>query len=271
MTTPQRRTIAALSALFLFCMIRAQAAVVSYEAKGTFTKSDFPAAIAIGDQFSALFSYEDSVTDTNSSTLSGRFAGALLHFEFHLLPGALGNYLGGSTTSFKPVDTADGVGEGPAAVPDRFYIAATGGNFGPLNGHPFGGLLLVLDDYTHTSSIRDTGAGQSLNALLGGTLNLEQFKTTLLRVSPQEKNGVAEGNITSLEIRTAPALSVTKAAAKLRFSWPANEPNYVVESTLSLEAPNWQKIDATPVVEGSEIAIIIDADGANRFFRLRSE
>ncbi|HUS33960.1 MAG TPA: hypothetical protein VM680_01285 [Verrucomicrobiae bacterium] len=252
-------------------MVHAQAAVLWYEAKGAFTKSDFPAAIAVGDQFSALFSYEDSVTDTNSSTLAGRFGGALLHFEFHLLPGALGNYLGGSTTSFRPVDTFDGVGEGPAAVPDRFYIAATGGNFGPLNGHPFGGLLLVLDDYTHTSSIRDTGAGKTLNAQLGGILNLQQFKTTLLRVSPEGKNGVAEANITSLEIRTAPALAVTKAAAKLRFAWSANEPNYVIESTLSLEAPNWQKIDGTPVVEGSEIAIVIEPDSANRFFRLRSE
>src|SRR3954470_23221659 len=162
-STPRQR-ISTLLLLVFSCSSLTQGAVIWYEATGTFTGSDFPGDIAIADRFSAVFAYNDSVTDTTGDTLAGRFPGALLHFAFRLLPGSVGKYAGGNTTVFNPVDTFDGVGEGPAAIPDRFYVSAAGGNFGSLNGHPFGSVLLVLDDYSHTSSIHDTGFGQTLDS-----------------------------------------------------------------------------------------------------------
>jgi hypothetical protein len=109
---------------------------------------------------------------------------------------------------FNPIDTFDGVGDGASAIPDRFYISASGRDFKPLGGHSFGGLLLVLDDYSHRSAIHDTGGGQTLAAQLGGALDLQQLATTLLRVSAEGKSGRAEGRIDTLAKHPDPALNI---------------------------------------------------------------
>jgi hypothetical protein len=246
-----------------------QAAVVQYEATGTFTRSDFPTEIPVGDQFSVVLAYDDAVTDTNPNALAGRFPGALVYFDFRLMPGATGTYRGGSATVFRPIDTFDGVGEDATAVPDRFYAGATGGNFGPLNGHAFGGVLLVLDDYSHTTSINDSGEGQTLNALLGGQLDLQQFKTTLLRVLADGKNGVAEANITGLALLDDPVLKVSSdGRGNLRIRWSADQPNFVLETTSSLTSPDWKPADAPPLVEAGEFSLTVKNAGRSSFYRL---
>lgn len=268
MSIPHRRTIT-LFVFSLFCSGATHAAVVWYEARGTFARSNFPNQIAVGDKFSVSFAYDNSATDANPNTLAGRFPGALVHFDFRLLPGAIGSYAPAAATVFQPIDTFDGVGDGAAALPDRFYLAASGGNFGLLNGHAFGGVLFVLDDYSHTSSIHDTGAGQTLASQVGA-LNLQPFKATVLQIIAEGKNGMAEANITELEVRPPPILKVTtQNSGKLRFAWSTNQPNYIVESTLSLGTPNWRRIDSPKVIEGPEFSVVID--GNEGLFRLRSE
>src|SRR5437773_10144858 len=54
------------------------------------TNSAFPSDIAVGDAFGFTFSYEDSVTDTNGSTVSGGFPGAFRAFTLTRHPGNLG-------------------------------------------------------------------------------------------------------------------------------------------------------------------------------------
>src|SRR5437899_3814012 len=131
-------------------------AVVAYQATGVFTRSDFTNDIAVGDHFLVGFAYNDMVTDIDMRTLAGRFPGAVTSFDFHLIPGSSsGSYSGGSGTSFWFIDTFDGTGSGPTAIPDRFYVSVLAGTFGTLGGHGFDGLLFVLDDYTHTSAIND--------------------------------------------------------------------------------------------------------------------
>src|SRR5206468_2953783 len=100
------------------------------------------------------------------------------------------------------IETFDGFQD----IPDRFYIWVQAGIFGNLGGHGFDSLIFVLDDYTHTSAINDSGGGQTLASLLGGPLNLNQFANTTFRIMTTNKTGSAEGNIASLTVisNTAP-------------------------------------------------------------------
>src|SRR5215467_2794831 len=108
--------------LLLLCSsLATQGSIVSYRATGQFTSYDFPLDIAVGDQFSIDFSYDDSVLDSNPNNF-GNFAGALRSLDFRLLQGlSTGQYAGGYLTVPGEVETIDG---DSALVPDRFYARA---------------------------------------------------------------------------------------------------------------------------------------------------
>src|SRR5688572_26472336 len=83
------------------------ASIVSYRATGSFTSSDFPSDIAVGDQFTIDFAFDDSVSDSNDNG-TGQFAGALHHLEFRLLEGSTGQFPGGYLTKPSEIQTSDG-------------------------------------------------------------------------------------------------------------------------------------------------------------------
>jgi hypothetical protein len=258
-----------LAALFLVASV-SHAAIIQYEASGTFFRSDFPGDVAVGDHFSVIFAYDDTITDVNDNVLAGRFPGALVNFSFHLLPGSAGTYSGGTASILNPIDTFDGVGEDNTAIPDRFYLSASGGDFKVLGNHSFGGILFVLDDYSHLSSIPDAGSRQSLGEQLGGTLNLRQFATTLLRLSADGKNGIAEANVEKLVRQPFPLFRIiAETGSKLRVEWATGGGIYVLTAASSLSAADWRVVDEAQVVGAEEVSVIVDASDPKRFFRLR--
>jgi hypothetical protein len=168
---------------------------------GQFTSSDFPLDIAIGDQFSIDFSYDDSVLDSNPSNF-GTFAGALRSLDFRLLPGfSTGQYAGGSLTVPGEIETIDG---NAPSVPDRFYARVQSGTYPQLGGYAFYDLLFVLDDPTDTTSITDSGANSTLASVLNGPVLLSEFSQTTVRIDAVDKHGSAQGVVTSLTIVPEP-------------------------------------------------------------------
>lgn len=149
----------AISVLLVNGTIVARGALVSYHATGDFTTSSFPSDIAVGDQFTIDFMYDDSVSDINPNQ-SGNFPGALVSLDFKLLQGhSTGQYAGGYLTAPGEVETIDGTG---INYPDRFYARVLTGTFPQLGGNPFQDILFVLDDPSCTSSISDPGGNPTL-------------------------------------------------------------------------------------------------------------
>jgi hypothetical protein len=253
--------------------ISSHGALVAYQATGVFTRSDFTNEIAVGDHFLVSFGYNDGVTDIDTRTLAGRFPGAVAFFDIRLVPGSsTGSYAGGVGTSFWPVDTFDGIGSGPTSIPDRFYLSVLGGTFGNLGGHGFAGLLFVLDDYTHTSAILDTGGGQTLASLLRGPLNLSQFTNTTLRISATNKTGSAEGYVASLMVLSnfPPRLEINSTGIKeVELRWNTNDLGCTLETTLALPSASWQAVTNNAVIIGEQYVVALGAAEPRRYFRLR--
>jgi len=259
--------------LLLGASIYSYGAVVSYQATGIFTHSDFTNDIAVGDRFLVNFAYHDDIADIDTRTLAGKFPGAVVSFDFYLDSSAsTGNYAGGSGTSFWPVDTFDGIGTGPTSIPDRFYVWVLGGTFGNLGGNGFGGLLFVLDDYTHTSSINDLGGGQTLSSLLGGTLNLSQFANTTLRLGPTNKTGSAEGYISSLTLVSnfPPRLDINFTGIDgVLVRWNTNDLSCTLETALTLPSTSWVAVTNHAVIVGDQYVVTLGTAEPRRYFRLR--
>ena len=189
--------------LTFFCVFvstSVSGSTVAYRATGQITSTDFPSDIALNDQFLIDFVLDNSVTDSDSRTIAGMFPEALLSFSFHLLPGySTGSYPGGFTIGKGTIATSEYSGI------DRFYLGVDGGTFPPLGGNPFAALLFVLDDPSQTSSINDPGGNPSLGAVLHGDLDLSQFSDTVVRLSSNDKTGMAEGIVTSLTVVPEPS------------------------------------------------------------------
>lgn len=130
----------------------------------------------------------------------------------------------------------------------------------------------MLDDYTHTGSINDTGGGQTLAALLGGRLNLSQFTNTTFRIGATNKTGSAEGYIASLTVVSnfPPQLEINvSGVAEVQVRWSTNDLDCILETTLTLPAASWQVVTNTKAVVGQQYIVNLDVSEARRYFRLR--
>lgn len=171
------------------------AAVIEYGATGFITSSDYPNEVAVGDQFSMSFSYDDSIRDTDGRTTYGNFPSALRSLSFQLIPGLVtGSYTGGFTVAGRVF-----------IQPDDFRLAVSGGMFGPLGGHGLNLFDVFLDDFSPTNPISDPGGAPTLDEVIHRRLFLDDFgRTTVAFDTNYNKTGF-DGQITSLTIVPEPS------------------------------------------------------------------
>jgi hypothetical protein len=195
--------------LFRTCVLAAtlscacDAAIVYYEATGTFVSSDFSSVVALGDRFTIRLALDDSVADIDPRTSTAWFYDAMKSFQFSLSPGASGSYSGGSADSPALVEAVT------AANVDWIY-SLVHGDFGSIAGEDVH-LTFYLLDYSHSSSISDLGQGQTLASVLGGTIDLDEFRDSELRMTAGKS--LARATISELRVVPEPgAISLGLAA-----------------------------------------------------------
>jgi alpha-galactosidase len=66
-----------------------------------------------------------------------------------------------------------------------------------------------------------------------------------------------------------PVLAIRKAAAATVVSWPASPPGFVLETSPSLNPPDWLTVPKQPVTTGPVNSDALPASGSSRFYRLR--
>lgn len=64
-------------------------------------------------------------------------------------------------------------------------------------------------------------------------------------------------------------LKIARAGSGLKLSWPAASAGFLLESAAMLSPDAWTTVSGTPVVEGEQNVVIVEAMGTARFFRLR--
>jgi len=240
----------------------AGAAIIEYEATGTFTNSAFPSAVAVGDAFVCRLAYNDAFVDSDSSTNRAFFNNALTLLDFKLGPNPAGNYAGGSLISPSSISVVK------ASNVHWIYIYLNEG-FGTINGSVLG-LQFYLLDYSHSSSINDVGSGQTLGSVLGGEIDLGEFRNSRLTLSAGKSNATA--TIASLNAVEPPKLAVSFVThQQLRITWSTNATGYSLEMASSLLSPLWTTVTNIPTPLGNCFAVTVDAATTQMCYRLRKQ
>ena len=66
-----------------------------------------------------------------------------------------------------------------------------------------------------------------------------------------------------------PQLTIIPSGANVILTWPTNAAGFLLESTPSLTAPNWQPAPETPVATNGQRLVTTPADQRERYFRLQ--
>ncbi|HEY5911806.1 MAG TPA: hypothetical protein VJA21_14485 [Verrucomicrobiae bacterium] len=78
---------------------------------------------------------------------------------------------------------------------------------------------------------------------------------------------VAISNLTLLPV---PWLDIAPVGAvSVQITWATNFADHVLEHTTSLQAPGWTAVANAPIIVGDRLAVTVDTDVSNRFYRLR--
>jgi hypothetical protein len=131
------------------------AAVYKYVAKGEFSSSSVPTAIAVGDRFEMTLHVDHCAKEASFPAGPGQgydnnafFLNAVFNMEFRLAPGSVGNYPGGTMSGPHYLSVADNFHTTPPV--DQAYFSAdiryliNGLNFPSAEGLPFFSLDLNL-------------------------------------------------------------------------------------------------------------------------------
>ncbi len=141
----------------------ARADIIEYNGVATITSTAFPGDIAVDDIFHVSLTYDDSTTDTNSSTYGGRFNYALLTFVITRDPGntgtwdpAIGTWDINPSSNHYTNDNGDSMG-----------IQNHGTGLDTLGGIPFHDLTPGWDWDPTVHDLVDNGSGQTLRNIFG--------------------------------------------------------------------------------------------------------
>jgi hypothetical protein len=77
--------------------------------------------------------------------------------------------------------------------------------------------------------------------------------------------------VTAITVRTSgPEVIVRNVGSKLTCYWPSSPTNFILQSTVSLENPEWRNATNSPFITNNQFAITNAANSGQRFFRLIS-
>ena len=156
--------LAATAACALLLAAQGRAALVAIGGTGTVTSSPL-ADIVVGDQFSFVVTYDDSITDASASGGQGLFPGAVTAFSLNALGGNTGTWIPGTgTAGSTQIITTEFIDLLLMQILDvTGYNQANG-----LDLIDISGPSLRLQN----NNVNDTGAGQTLAAQIGGLPDL---------------------------------------------------------------------------------------------------
>ena len=67
----------------------------------------------------------------------------------------------------------------------------------------------------------------------------------------------------------APPIQTVRSGNSLTFMWPVAAAGYILESTPSLNPPNWQPVVTPPTSDGTNYSVVINVSSGAGYYRLR--
>lgn len=148
-----------------------------YTFTGSFTSSDVPAYISVGDRFALSFDYNTAATDASADLQEGIFVGAISNLTFSLTPEATGTYAGGTMTGPQFLQLTDNLGGYDSL---NFYASSVfpipGLSFSDAGAHPFASFQFSLYSSLNAFALPNA-MGDSLATVLP-ELDLSDYDNT---------------------------------------------------------------------------------------------
>ena len=154
------------------CATPVDAVLLDYSGFMQITDPAGLAEFVMGDKFDFSFTYDDADTDTNASDTLGRFQNALTELRITRRPSNAGTWdpTGAAFASLSNINTVETTGK-------MFFH---GNGFGVVEFPSAGGrgfVQFALGFSDAIGVINDTGSGQTLDNMLGGSFDHTDFPT----------------------------------------------------------------------------------------------
>jgi hypothetical protein len=158
-------------------------------------------------------------------------------------------------------------GDGISGVADRLDAYLDGTNaaqniratFG-ISSLPLGGQLVVgtsLPQYAVADGFQ------------GNLDEVAIYKLSSLGTEGEVTTRAADLAARHFAAATAGLIDISKTGSQVTLSWNSSGVGFVLESTLSLAAPQWTNVNITPVTNNGVASVLVPIAGQSAFFRLR--
>jgi VCBS repeat-containing protein len=172
----------------------------------------------------------------------------------------------GATSANLPLTPAGAAFAGSALDPDITYVGSLHALQATIPAYAatseLGATVVVNADGSFTYN---PGTSATLQNLGFGQSAVDTFYY-LITDSVQ---GYAQG-IVSITVSgpAGPALTIAKSGNNVIVKWPNAAADFALEATTSFSPASWQAVGLTPVADGSDLTVTVDASTGNAFFRL---
>ncbi len=181
-------------------------------------------------------SYDSTITLYRNTT---PFAGALDHFEWNPIPSQQ------FTNAPFPVTLVARTRSNGVATNFSGPMLLTGANGLPV----------------------PATSGSFVQGIWSGTVAVSQLATNLVL---RADDGLGHfGLANPINVMAPPALAVTSSGNLLLVYWPSAPSGFVLEMSPSLSPAQWVRVPGPPIQIGTEYLGVLQAPGANQFYRLR--
>lgn len=171
-----------------------------------------------------------------------------------------------STSANLPLTPAGAAFAGSALDPDIGYVGSLHALQATIPAYAatseLGATVVVNSDGSFTynpatsSTLQNLGAGQS-------TVDTFYYLIT------DSVQGYALGKVNiTVSGPDAPTLIIVKSGNNVIVKWSNTAADFTLEATTSFSPADWQAVGLTPVADGSDLTVTVDASTGNAFFRL---
>lgn len=175
----------------------------------------------------------------------------------------------GMTSTTLPKAPGGGTYAGGSLDPDIVYVGGL---------HTLGATIpayAVTSDLGATVTVNSDGSftydpstSGTLQALGAGQSAEDSFYYLVTDGFSGHTRGLVSVTVSAPTV-TQPMLVIVRSGSNVIVKWPNTAADFTLESTTSFSPTNWQAVGITPVADGSDLTVTVDASSGNAFFRLK--
>jgi hypothetical protein len=131
--------------------------------------------------------------------------------------------------------------------------------------------LASAQNYSISSYAIDAGGGTSSGGEFSVSGSIGQIDAGTMSGGEFSMQGGFWDEVIVLPPTLVPGIEIRRSGSTVIISWPASARGFGLEATVGLSSPSWSAVTQTPQEIDGRMVLQLNASGAARFYRLRSQ